>query len=433
MFHTILTHESPDLDAIMSVLLMRKFGEEKFPGVSTAKIDFASAGKLPDGKSPAELEEEGILCLDIGGGRFDTHPVANQVDKNKRERSASDLVGEELGLIYDENWAPLIEYARLQDTQGYSLSSKEYIHHLVSIHTMLLGLDIIYSGDSEGKLQAGMSILECIPVYVENKAKNFNFKELLTQMIDRYTFESEPDPEIPDSAYDNFNKWYQRLNLKPKEAFATEELDDMVSLKSIAIGAFYLNNKDREKVYEVISLCLKAIFTREEQWALAIKEFAEKAVSKKINKAMITHIASENGMVIKASRYKGKGDLIIYRDPKTGATSILRRQKGPLENFQLKELAAKIRLAECVEQEEETDFEKLEAEGTVHGWFLHQSGNLLIKGSPKATDFVPSKIPLEQLAKITYYQLSENFSFPSKYGIAYMNYQRWMLQQKFKK
>lgn len=433
MFHTILTHESPDLDAIMSVLLMTKFGEEKFPGVSTAKIEFASAGKLPDGKSPDELEKEGLLCLDIGGGRFDTHPVGTQMDQDKRERSASDLVGEELGLIYDENWAPLIEYTRLQDTQGYSLSSKEYIHHLVSIHTMLLGLDIMYSGDSEGKLRAGMSILENIPVYVENKLKNFNFKELLTQMIDRYTLESEADPDIPNSAYDNFNKWYQRLQLKPKEAFATEELDDMVSLKAIAIGAFYNNNKDRDKVFEVMTLCLKAIFTREEQWALALKEFAEKAVSKRVNKAMVTYVASENGMVIKASRYKGKGDLIIYRDPKTGATSILRRQKGPLERFPLRELAAKVRLAECTEQEEEVNYETLEAEGTVHGWFLHQSGNLLIKGSPKATDFIPSKIPLELLAKIAYYQLSDNFSFPTKYGLAYMGYQRWMLQQKFKK
>ena len=333
MFHTILTHESPDLDAMMSVLLMQKFGEEKYPGVSTAKLQFASANKLPDGKSPDELEKEGILCLDIGGGRFDTHPVENKVEKEKRERSASDLIGEELGVIFDESWAPLIEYTRLQDTQGYSLSSKEYIHHLVSIHTILLGLEILHRGDSEGKLRAGISVLENIPVFVENKDKNFNFKELLTQMIDRFTFESEPNPDIPDSAYDNFNKWYQRLAFKPKEAFASAELDEMVSLKAIAIGAFYNFDKDREKVYEILSICLKAIFAREEQWSLALKIFQTEAVSKRINKAMVTYVSSENGMVIKACRYKGKGDLIIYRDPLTGATSILKRHTGPLERF----------------------------------------------------------------------------------------------------
>jgi hypothetical protein len=388
---------------------------------------------LPEGKSPQELEDDGILALDIGGGRFDTHPVGTELKESKRERSATDLIAEELGVIYDETWAPLVEYTRLQDTQGYSLSSKEYIHHLISIHTILLGLEIMYRGDSEGKLKAGLKVLENIPVYVANREKNFNYQELLMQMIDRFTFENEPDPEIPSQTYDNFNKWYQRLQYKPKDAFATAELDDLVSLKAIAIGAFYNHDKDREKVYEVISLCLKAIFSREEQWARALKEFKEKANSKKINKAMVTYITSENGMVIKASRYKGKGDLIIYREPLTGATSILRKQKGPLERFPMQELAAKVRLSECVETGEQPEYEKLEAEGTIHGWFLHQSGNLLIKGSPKATDFIPSKIPIEALAKIAYYQLSDSFTFPSQYGLAYMEYQRWQLQQRFKK
>ena len=431
--HTILTHESPDLDAIMSVMLMRKFGEDKFPGVAEAKLMFASAGKLPEGKSPAELEAEGILALDIGGGRFDTHPVGNTVDSSKRERSATDLIAEELGLIYDETWAPLVEYTRLQDTQGHSMLSKEFIHHLVSIHTILLGLELVHTRDSEGKLRAGMKILENIPIYLENKDKNFNFQELLTHLIDRYMLESEPNPEVPPQAYDNFNRWYQKLQYKPKEAFSTLDMDDFVSLRAIAIGAFYNNGKDREKVYEVIKICLDAIFRREEQWHLALKDFLDNAVSKRVDKAVVTHITSTNGMVIKAARYKGRGDLIIYRDPTNGATSILRRQKGPLSRFPIKELAAKIRLAEAFENEETPDFEIIEAEGTNHGWFLHQSGNLLIKGSPKALDFVPSKIPIEVIAKIAYYQLSEEYPFPTKYGLAYLDYQKYQLQQKFKR
>ncbi len=431
--HTILTHESPDLDAIMSVLLMRKFGEDKFPGVSEAKFQFASANSLPGGKTPKELEAEGILALDIGGGRFDTHPVGNAVDKNKRERSATDLIAEELAVIYDERWAPLVEYTRLQDTQGHSLLSKEFIHHLVSIHTILLGLELVHRNDSEGKLIAGMKILENIPIYLENKDKNFNFQELLTHLIDRYMLESEPNPEVPPQAYDNFNKWYQKLQFKPKEAFSSIQMDDFVSLKAIAIGAFYNYNKDRESVFQIVKICLDAILRREEQWHLALKDFLENAESKRIDKAVVTHISSPNGMVIKAARYKGRGDLILYRDPSNGATSILRRQKGPLSRFPLKELAAKVRLVECVENDETPEYDLLEGEGTIHGWFLHQSGNLLIKGSPKARDFEPSKIPLEVIAKIAYYQLSEEFAFPSKYGLAYLEYQKYLLQQKFKR
>ncbi|MFK7969547.1 MAG: hypothetical protein AB8F95_04225 [Bacteroidia bacterium] len=429
-FHTLLTHESPDLDSILSVHLMRRFGEERYEGVSTADIQFASANALPDGKTADELEQEGILCLDIGGGRFDTHPNSESDNKHKRDRSAADLVAEDLGVIYDENWAALVEYARLQDTTGHSLHSKDFVHHLTSLHTILLGLDILHKGNSLGKMEAGISIVENIPEFVARRDKQFNIKELLEPMVERYTFENPSSPDIPPRAYDNFNKWYQRLNLQPKDAFAKEPMDEMVSLKSIAIGAFYGYDKDREKVYEVVSTCLGAIFRREEQWALAVKDFNQNAVSKRLNKAFVTYIESENGMVIKAARYRNKGDIIIYRDPTNGATSILRRQQGPLNNFPLQELAAKVRIAEAAEAGTVPNFESLEQVGTHEGWFLHQSGNLLIKGSPKASNFDPSKISLPDLAQLACYQLGSD-SIPAKYAAPYMDYQRHLLQAKF--
>lgn len=429
-FHTLLTHESPDLDAILSVLLMRKFGEEKYPGVSTAKLAFASANSLPEGKTADELETEGILCLDIGGGRFDTHPNAQSKNEHKQDRSAADLVAEDLKVIYDENWAPLVEYARLQDTTGHSLYSKDFVHHLVSIHTILLGLDLLYKGDSEGKLLNGIKLVEHIPLFIERRDKQFNIKELLEPMVERYTFENPSSADIPEKAYDNFNKWYQRLNLQPKDAFAKNPMDEMVSLKAIAIGAFYGYEKDREKVYEVVSICLEAIFRREEQWAMALKLFNEQSVSRRVNKAFITYIESENGMVIKAARYRNKGDLIIYRDPSNGATSILKRHQGPISQFPLTELAAKVRIAEAFEQGEEADFENLEQVGTYNGWFLHQSGNLLIKGSPKASNFIPSKITIQDIAQLAHYQLGVE-SVPVKYAVPYMEYQRYLLKSKF--
>ena len=432
-YHTLLTHESPDLDAILSVLIMKRFGEDKYPGVSTASVRFTSANHMPDNKTPAELEQEGILCLDIGGGRFDTHPVEGMVDAEKQESCAAELVAKDLGVIFDEDWAPFIEYARLQDTTGHSLKSKDYVHHLVSIHTILLGLDILHQGDSQAKLETGMDIIEHIPAYFPHRDKQFNYRELLLQLVDRYMLEHPPTEDIPKKAYQNFNKWYKRLDIKPKDAFSTVNvLDDIVSLKAIAIGAFYRFDKDREKVYQVVSTCLDAIIKREERWALALQEFEEKAIIKRLGKAFVTAIASPNGMVIKAARYRNKGDLIIYRDSSSGATSILRKQKGPLAHMPLEELAAKVRLAECVEREERPQYDQLEALGMVHGWFLHQSGNMLIKGSPKATDFEPSKISLEHLNKIAYYQLmSEHFSMPSRYSAAYMQYRMEVLQSKF--
>ncbi|MCB0642715.1 MAG: hypothetical protein KDC44_13800, partial [Phaeodactylibacter sp.] len=113
----ILTHEHPDLDAIMSVLLLKKFGAELFPGVQEAEVIFSPAGTLPEGKSPRQLEKQGIIAVDIGGGRFDSHP-SETTGKAKADRSATDLVAETLGVLNHPDWEELIEFSRLHDTTG---------------------------------------------------------------------------------------------------------------------------------------------------------------------------------------------------------------------------------------------------------------------------------------------------------------------------
>jgi len=51
----------------------------------------------------------------------------------------------------------------------------------------------------------------------------------------------------------------------------------------------------------------------------------------------------------------------------------------------------------------------------VHGWFLHQSENLLIRGSQKATRFVPSKIPLQLFAGIAATEVDWQLKIPEPY------------------
>ena len=158
----IITHEHPDLDAALSVLLFKEYGEIRFPGAREAPIEFHPADKLPDGKTAEELEKEGIIALDIGGGRFDSHPTRNRKNKNKWERCASDLVAEEFGVLDDPKWSRLIEYTRLQDTTGQSLASKDFLHHLVSLNSILLGFQILYNEDSHRILEHSIDVLKYI-------------------------------------------------------------------------------------------------------------------------------------------------------------------------------------------------------------------------------------------------------------------------------
>ncbi len=63
----IVTHASPDIDAITSAWLIHRF----LPGWKNAQFEFVSAGSTLDGKSPDENAE--IIHVDTGFGKFDHH------------------------------------------------------------------------------------------------------------------------------------------------------------------------------------------------------------------------------------------------------------------------------------------------------------------------------------------------------------------------
>lgn len=64
---TIVTHLNPDLDAVFSVWLVKRF----LPGWSKAEVKFVPAGETLGGK-PVDSDLE-ILHCDTGGGKFDHH------------------------------------------------------------------------------------------------------------------------------------------------------------------------------------------------------------------------------------------------------------------------------------------------------------------------------------------------------------------------
>ena len=48
VYKSILTHERPHLDEIVAIWFLRKFGEQRFPGISKAAITFTSIRKLAE-------------------------------------------------------------------------------------------------------------------------------------------------------------------------------------------------------------------------------------------------------------------------------------------------------------------------------------------------------------------------------------------------
>lgn len=401
--HTILTHESPDLDAMLSVLLLRKFGEPFFPGVAQAGVAFHSAGELPDGKTAAQLEKEGILAVDIGGGRFDTHPAGLHVDQKKQDRSAADLVAECLGVLDQPEWRGIIEYTRLHDSSAHNLYSRDALHGLFGLINILNGIQIMYPSDSATLLEKGIRLISCIPSYAAVADPKNNFSAVLVPLVEDYLGGFQYETGAAPAYLDKLLKWTERLKAGAPDVFPEHELDDIVTLKAIAVGAERLHASDPAYAPGAITaMCLQAIVEREKRWFDAVECVVREAVVRQLGPARIVTVDSPNGLTIKAARYKHRAALVIYRNSVDQAISFSLNNQGPLNSHFLAGLTARIRIAEGVYEETPIDYEQVDQMGKVLGWFLHQSGNILLRGSLKSRDFSPTRLPLPLITDIAY-------------------------------
>lgn len=114
-FKEIWTHPEPDMDEMVAIWLLITFGEEKFSGISNTEFLFKGAYDIKIlGKSADDLEKEGILCVGIGGGRFDEHPFGCD-DKRKSGKSAATLVADALELRDNPDVRNIIDFASTVD------------------------------------------------------------------------------------------------------------------------------------------------------------------------------------------------------------------------------------------------------------------------------------------------------------------------------
>lgn len=116
-FDTIVTHERTHLDEYLAIFLLRKFGEEKFPGISEAKVIFwNSGGQTPDARTANDYEKEHALLVGIGGGRFDEHPTTD--GDRKEGECAATLVAKALGIADDPSLEKILKFAVNNDLKA---------------------------------------------------------------------------------------------------------------------------------------------------------------------------------------------------------------------------------------------------------------------------------------------------------------------------
>lgn len=116
-FRTIATHKDPHWDEIVAICLLKKFGDEKFPGITKARTVYWESGvKTPDGRSIEEWERDGVLVVGLAESRFDEH-IKDGDETNKGECAAT-LVARYLEIEDDPALEKILKYSTAVDTKS---------------------------------------------------------------------------------------------------------------------------------------------------------------------------------------------------------------------------------------------------------------------------------------------------------------------------
>jgi hypothetical protein len=131
----IVTLPRVQVDALIACFLLVRFGEERFPGIKDAEYLFWV--NIPEGKTTEELEKEGYILLDMGGGRFDHHVNQN----GNREKCMSQIVAEYLGIHKNQSIRKLLEYARRDDLLGKGTISNDPIDRAFGLSGLVTNMN----------------------------------------------------------------------------------------------------------------------------------------------------------------------------------------------------------------------------------------------------------------------------------------------------
>jgi len=156
----IVTHPTPDLDALLCVYLLRRYGGAQITGVLDCPLRFMSPNEVEEAGGAEALEEEGYLLVDLGGGRFDNHPRPGS--EGDLDASAAELVAEHLGIRGEGELSKILEFCARQDLKGESLRSRDPVDHAVAMPAIIEGLNQLHPTDSEAVYTAIEPVLDAI-------------------------------------------------------------------------------------------------------------------------------------------------------------------------------------------------------------------------------------------------------------------------------
>jgi hypothetical protein len=359
---TVGTHESPDLDCVISCAILVEFG-----GYRISSYQFLGSGDVP-----LRLLIKGkVFFLDRGRGDLDHHG---------KEGTSTLLAAQKVG-IAKEGWIqPILRWVERVDLEGQSLPFQ--------LSTILKSL-VYRGGASEKIMERGVKWGKAILKFHHEKRKRENEKvrEEVIKILQEKAIDEVP-PRI---------KAYLEKLANPR----FERIGDVVEI--------YGGLDDEKEKKEM----LKVVLTAEvEDWKLfqaAEEEIREKGELEVVGEVKIGIIESSNPKISPKWRSLEEApDVIVQRQE--GHTQIFFNYSTINKKTQLYELAAAIvgglRAAEAKKKkvfvppsELTTDYSSV-----VPEWYFHtpRPGEVggIFNGSLTAPNVPPSKLSKEEIIKI---------------------------------
>ncbi len=270
----LVTHTWPDLDAIASTWLIKKY----LPGWKNAQLQFVPAGKTLENKPPDT--DPNIIHTDTGLGRFDHHQLSEKTSATKR----------------------VFQY--LSEKKHIPANQKKALQRLVEIITVI---------DNFGEVDFPDPTSDIYDI-------------ALHQLIEGLKIKYNSNLQTTLTTYDLLEA---ALNILRKKTLAEKEIEK---------GLIFSCSKGK---------ALALISSNEESAKLALKLGFQLVVRKDKNRKFLKIKAHPNSDIDLTSTYQTLKKL----DPKAL-------------------------------------------------WFLHQSKKILLNGSAKNPDFVPTKLSLQKIIEV---------------------------------
>ncbi len=181
----LVTHHSPDLDAIASIWVLKRFDTQHY---GDAKLDFVNPGeKLSDARqSELGLTETNIVHVDTGLGKFDHH----QPDNGQKFISATSLVFDHVCQIHpekqtDEALKTIVQYVtEIDHFREIYWPEADSLRYEFMLHQLIEGLSMVALHDDDSLVHFGMTCLDAIYTHLGQVLKA---RELITTMGQEFT------------------------------------------------------------------------------------------------------------------------------------------------------------------------------------------------------------------------------------------------------